>query len=216
MNGDGNEFPSSRPAEDSPDEAHTLVDHVAAPASIDQPLSDGLECQRAEFGHRRATVESRKMSDHRPVVVDRARRCAVRLAVVALRVFEEPGAQLDDGRELMFFRLRRSDGSSTWVDGTLIEADGSSRALVTQGVEFTRRDSWTSPETGITYPAGFRLKLPAEDLSLEVVPLLLGQELRLSFVYWEGVVSISFSGSGSGSGRGYLEMTGYGERASLR
>jgi len=130
------------------------------------------------------------------------------------------GAQLDDGRELMFFRLRRRDGTSAWIGGTLIEADGGSRALATQGVEFTRRDSWTSPETGITYPAGFRLELPAEQLSLEVVPLVPDQELRLSFVYWEGVVAISFSDSGSGSGsvagRGFLEMTGYGERASLR
>ena len=126
------------------------------------------------------------------------------------------GAQLDDGRELMFFRLRRQDGTSTWVDGTLIEADGGSRALATQGVEFTRRDSWTSPETGVTYPAGFRLELPAEELSLEIVPLLPNQELRLSFVYWEGVVTISSSGSDSVAGRGYLEMTGYGERASLR
>lgn len=130
------------------------------------------------------------------------------------------GAQLDDGRELMFFRLRRRDGSSSWVSGTLIEADGSSRALITQGVEFVPQDSWTSPETGVTYPAGFRLHLPAEELSLEVMPLLPDQEVRLSFVYWEGVVAISFSGAGSGtgsgSGRGYLEMTGYGERASLR
>ncbi len=130
------------------------------------------------------------------------------------------GAQLDDGRELMFFRLRRRDGSSAWVDGTLIEADGGSRALNTHAVEFTRRGSWTSPETGVTYPAGFRLELPAEELSFEIVPLLPDQELRLSFVYWEGAVVISSSGSGSGLGsvvgRGYLEMTGYGEHASPR
>jgi len=132
------------------------------------------------------------------------------------------GAQLDDGRELMFFRLRRRDGTSAWVDGTLIDADGSSRALITQGVEFTRRESWTSLETGVTYPAGFRLELPAEELSLEIVPLLPDQELRLSFVYWEGAVDIFNTGSSPGSssgsvaGRGYLEMTGYGERASPR
>lgn len=122
------------------------------------------------------------------------------------------GVQLEDGRELMFFRLRRRDASNARVDGTLVEADGSSRALNTKDFELTSRSDWTSTETGITYPAAFRLELPAEGLALDVEPLLADQELRLSFVYWEGAVAIS----GSVAGRGYLEMTGYGERASPR
>jgi predicted secreted hydrolase len=122
------------------------------------------------------------------------------------------GAQLEDGRELMFFRLRRRDGSSARVDGTLVTTDGSSRALDTKGSELEPQGEWTSPESGVTYPAGFRLDLPAEALSLDIEPLLADQELLLSFVYWEGAVAIS----GSAAGRGYLEMTGYGERASPR
>lgn len=121
-------------------------------------------------------------------------------------------AQFDDGRELMIFRLRRRDGSSARVDGTLVERDGSSRGLLTEGVEIAPLATWTSLETGIAYPAGFRIVLPNENLSLEVAPLQDDQELRLSFVYWEGAVSIS----GSATGLGYLEMTGYGERASPR
>lgn len=122
------------------------------------------------------------------------------------------GAQLDDGRDLMLFRLRRRDGSSARVDGTLIEADGSSRALRTEGIQWLPRGAWTSPVTEIRYPGGFEIELPAEALSLDVKPLLADQELRLTFVYWEGAVAIE----GSATGRGYLEMTGYGERASPR
>lgn len=122
------------------------------------------------------------------------------------------GGQFDDGRELMIFRLRRRDGSSARIDGTLVEADGSSRPLRTEGAELTARGTWRSPETGVSYPAPLAIELPAEDLRLEVTPLQPDQELRLSFVYWEGAVSIS----GSAPGRGYLEMTGYGERASPR
>lgn len=122
------------------------------------------------------------------------------------------GAQLDDGRELMIFRLRRRDGSSARIDGTLVDAAGASRPLRTAGVELIPVGTWTSAETGIAYPAAFRIELPAEDLTLSVTPLLEDQELRLSFVYWEGAVAIT----GSATGRGYLEMTGYGERASPR
>lgn len=117
------------------------------------------------------------------------------------------GAQLDDGRELMFFRLRRDDGTSARVDGTLVEAGGASRVLDTTGFDLSPRGAWTSPETGVTYPASFHLELPAEELAIDVNPLLEDQELRLSFVYWEGAVEIS----GTASGRGYLEMTGYGD-----
>ncbi|MFQ5525797.1 MAG: lipocalin-like domain-containing protein [Thermoanaerobaculia bacterium] len=122
------------------------------------------------------------------------------------------GAQLEDGREVMFFRLRRRDGSSARVDGTVVDAEGTFRPLRTAGFELVPRGLWTSPETGIAYPAGFLLDLPAEALELEVRPLLAGQELRHSFVYWEGAVEIA----GSAPGRGFLEMTGYGERASPR
>ncbi|MCP4204620.1 MAG: carotenoid 1,2-hydratase [bacterium] len=122
------------------------------------------------------------------------------------------GAQLEDGRELMFFRLRRRDGSSARADGTMVALDGNSRTLDTRGFALIPRGDWTSPETGVTYPAAFRLELPDEGLSLDIEPLLADQELRLSFVYWEGAVAIS----GTVAGQGYLEMTGYGDRASPR
>lgn len=122
------------------------------------------------------------------------------------------GATLDDGRELMLFRLRRADGSNARIDGTLVAADGSHRSVRTRGVEWRELGSWSSPESGVTYPAGFLLRIPAEELELEVRPMLADQELRTSFVYWEGAVTIS----GDARGVGYLEMTGYGDRASPR
>ncbi len=122
------------------------------------------------------------------------------------------GARLDDGREVMLFRLRRRDGSSARVDGTLVEAGGDFRPLRTSGFSLEAEGSWTSPETGIVYPSGFLLELPEEGLAVTVRPLLSDQELRHSFIYWEGAVELT----GSAAGTGYLEMTGYGETASPR
>ena len=120
------------------------------------------------------------------------------------------GLRLADGRALMFFRLRRRDGSSAGAGGTLIAADGGHRELRTRGFELVPQGTWTSPATGVAYPAALRLELPGEDLALEVRPLLADQELRHSFVYWEGAVEVS----GTTPGLGYLEMTGYGDQAS--
>ena len=73
-------------------------------------------------------------------------------------------------------------------------------------------DRWTSPTTGATYPARWRIRTAVPALDLEVTPLLPDQELNArastGSVYWEGAVQVS----GSRNGRGYDELTGYGPR----
>lgn len=119
--------------------------------------------------------------------------------------------QTDDGRELMYFQIRREDGSLEAVSGgTLVERDGSTRRIASSDVrlEVTRR--WTSPETGTTYPAGWRLALPGEGLELEITPWLDAQEMRTSFTYWEGAVRVEGRRAGQPlHGQGYVELTGY-------
>jgi predicted secreted hydrolase len=75
--------------------------------------------------------------------------------------------QLDDGRELMHFQIRRDDGAIEPASGgTLVEKDGRPRRLARDdvGIEVLRR--WTSPETGGTYPSRWRLTVPSESLDL--------------------------------------------------
>jgi len=64
---------------------------------------------------------------------------------------------------------------------------------------------WTSPATGATYPARWRLAVRSEALDLRVEPRIEAQEMRTSFVYWEGAVRVT----GTASGQGYVELTGY-------
>ncbi len=111
--------------------------------------------------------------------------------------------QLADGRELMFYRLRTADGTATAASaGTLIAADGSVERLAADQVALTATGTWTSPR-GVTYPAGWRLRV--RDLDLTIAPRLADQELDLSVRYWEGAVAIS----GSVAGVGYVELAGY-------
>jgi predicted secreted hydrolase len=70
--------------------------------------------------------------------------------------------------------------------------------------------TWTSPETGSRYPVEWRLRIPAADLELTVVPLLDAQEMALSVRYWEGAVRARGTrGDRTMAGRGYLELAGY-------
>ena len=119
--------------------------------------------------------------------------------------------QLADGRELMYFQIRRTDGALESVSGgTLVEPDGSTRRLSAEDVQLTVSARWRSPESGADYPARWRLVIPAAGIDLTAEPWLSDQEMRVSFPYWEGAVQ--FSGTSNGravTGSGFIELTGY-------
>ena len=71
---------------------------------------------------------------------------------------------------------------------------------------------WRSPRTSIVYPIAWRLGI--DDRVFELRALIPDQELdsrrSTGAIYWEGAVRLFEAGREIG--RGYLEMTGYGER----
>ena len=119
--------------------------------------------------------------------------------------------QLDDGRDLMFYRLRRKDGGmDSFSKGILVEPGGQTRLLRGNEVELQPLGQWVSPHTRDRYPAGWRLRLPAAKLDLTVTPKVADQEMRLTVRYWEGAVAVSGqAGDRPVTGQGYLEMTRY-------
>jgi len=119
--------------------------------------------------------------------------------------------QLDDGRELMYFQIRRGDGSVEPASGgTLVERDGRTRRLAREDVAIDVLDHWTSPQTGARYPARWRVQVLSAALDLVVEPWVEDQEMRTSFAYWEGAVRLSGTAAGlPASGLGYVELTGY-------
>ena len=115
--------------------------------------------------------------------------------------------QLDDGSDLMFYRLRdKSGGSSTHSAGSVLRADGSTLALGSDDVELSAQRWWTSDE-GIRYPVAWQLHVKPLQRRLLIEPLVENQEMDVSVRYWEGAVKMIESGTQAGYG--YLEMTGY-------
>lgn len=119
--------------------------------------------------------------------------------------------QLSDGRDLMFYRLRRGDGTTDpFSAGTLVLPDGSVRPLSPDDVRIETLGYWRSPGSGARYPSRWRLLIPSEGMELEIVPRLADQELRTTVRYWEGAVRVGGASGGKPiEGEGYVELTGY-------
>lgn len=121
--------------------------------------------------------------------------------------------QLDDGRDLMLFRLRRADGSQDFASGTRIDPAGMPHYLTSTEFSMKPGRAWRSEATGNPYPVEWDLEIPGESVRLQVRAVQDRQENRSGarggLAYWEGAVDVLDS-EGRSAGRGYLEMTGYG------
>jgi len=124
------------------------------------------------------------------------------------------GLGLDDGRALMLYRMRRSDGDPDLVHATLVGADGRVRFLEPGEWSLEVTGTWESPASGTRYPAGWRARVPGEGLDLSILPDVADQENRArragGIDYWEGSVRLR-DPVGAAVGRGYVELTGYGD-----
>jgi predicted secreted hydrolase len=121
--------------------------------------------------------------------------------------------QLDDGRELMVYLLRRRDGTvDPFSAGSLVAPDGAVRPLGAGDVRVETLAHWSSPRSGVRYPARWRLTVPSAELRLDIEPRLADQELRVNTRYWEGAVAVTgMAGAWSIRGHGYVELVGYGD-----
>jgi predicted secreted hydrolase len=125
--------------------------------------------------------------------------------------------QLDDGSELMYYRLRRRDGTTDpHSRGSFVHPAGGVTPLQPADVALDPTGQWRSPR-GALYPSGWELRVATLGLELEILPSLADQEVDLSFRYWEGAVSVRGRRAGVPvRGRGYVELTGYAERHAQR
>lgn len=131
--------------------------------------------------------------------------------------------QLNDNSELMFFQIRRKNGSiDPFSAGTFVDSQG--RATQLRSTEFALTpagDIWASPSTKARYPIRWQIRVPALGLSLEAVTPLPAQELvateNVAPSYWEGAILLQGKKNSSDiAGSGYLEMTGYDRPVSPR
>jgi predicted secreted hydrolase len=125
--------------------------------------------------------------------------------------------QLANRTEIMFFRLRESDGSvNPASSGTLVLPSGEWQHLENTDVRLTPLSYWASPHSGARYPISWRLRSERLQLDLTLTASVNDQEMRTPRTtrvrYWEG--SLNATGTHKGNpidGIGYLELTGYAE-----
>ena len=119
--------------------------------------------------------------------------------------------QLDDGTELMVYRLRRTDGSAAAHSaGTFVAEDGRVLPLAARDFELAPTRVWTSPASGVTYPIAWTIGVPSAGLELTVEPWQDRQEMNVSVRYWEGAIRVLGTRAGRPvAGNGYLELAGY-------
>jgi predicted secreted hydrolase len=123
--------------------------------------------------------------------------------------------QLDNGAVLMLAQVRTADGGvMPQFEGTYVAADGKPETITAADLTLTASAQWTSPRTQITYPSGWQMAIPRLNIALTVEPLIGDQEMEVSFVYWEGAVTIEGTIADQPvQGVGYVELTGYGQGA---
>jgi predicted secreted hydrolase len=110
----------------------------------------------------------------------------------------------------MLYIIRNRDGSiDTCSNGTFIYPDGRYRRLLKDDFSVKVLNHYTSDKTDARYPAQWEIKIPSENISLRVTPLIKDQEViaysSTGNYYWEGTCNVE----GDAKGRAYVEMTGY-------
>jgi len=97
---------------------------------------------------------------------------------------------LDDGTDITISLVRAADGSYPLVYGTLVDEAGVTRHLGDADLTVEVEGVWASPATGTTWPAGWTVTLPGEELVIRLEPSVAQQELdtraTTGVVYWEG------------------------------
>jgi len=124
--------------------------------------------------------------------------------------------QLNDGREVMAYVLRRDDGSYdpasslSWID-----TGGNVAAVKIDQFKWQAEGFWTSPESGARYPLSPRLEAidPASQKlrTFQIRPLIENQEVNgkvSGMAYWEGACEV-LDQDGVLIGKAYLELAGY-------
>jgi predicted secreted hydrolase len=121
------------------------------------------------------------------------------------------GLQLDDGSDLMVYRLRRGDGGTDYLSGTHIGEDGKPVYLTDRDIQISGSAPWKSETSGGVYPQTWSLKITGMP-DMIVTSQMPGQELvttdSTNVNYFEGAADVTDTG-GKPMGQGYLEMTGY-------
>lgn len=162
---------------------------------------------RVTLDGREQTVRGRAWLDHEwlgAIVDQRARG------------WDWVGLNLDDSGAAMMFQMRDDQAGELWAAATWRPGGGEAIKYKPQDVTWKPLRYWRSPRTGIRYPVELQVTVGERVVTLR--PLMDDQENdargSTGTIYWEGAVR-AFDEQNEQVGRGYLELTGYGEKIRL-
>ena len=116
--------------------------------------------------------------------------------------------QLDDGRDIMLYQLRKNDGSrDAYSHAVEIDREGKATEIPIENIDLDITRWWRS-DTGSNYPVAGVIHRKDTNKSIVFEPLVDDQLLDLTVRYWEGAISLTDSNQNA-IGRGYMELTGY-------
>jgi predicted secreted hydrolase len=119
------------------------------------------------------------------------------------------GLQLNDGTDLMLYRMRKADGGADFVSGTRVTADGQAHYLSGADISMQGSHPWKSPVSGNSYPQQWMIHIGGFS-PLAVRSLMEEQELvttdSTKVTYFEGAAEV-LDDAGLPAGEGYLEIT---------
>lgn len=114
--------------------------------------------------------------------------------------------QLDDGADVMLYRLRDRHDTPVLYSGTYTR-NGVTEVLTESDFNAESTASWRSKRTGISYATAWRVRIPRYTIDLKITPISQDCEMDARTTtyntYWEGAVRLN----GSHGGRGFLEVS---------
>lgn len=124
--------------------------------------------------------------------------------------------QLDDGRDVMAYRMRRTDGTTDpYSTLAWISREGAVQHVAPPAFRWEVTGTWKSPASGANYPVRVRISAPdpvtGQEVSWQLEPLAENQELTGALggvTYWEGACRV-LNSDGVECGRAFLELTGH-------
>jgi predicted secreted hydrolase len=122
---------------------------------------------------------------------------------------------LADGTDITLSVVLDAVGTPVLLYGTMVDRDGPPIRLDKADFTVDTLGTWTSPDTGRTWPSGWRVTIGGE-LVIELEPTVDDQELdtrpTTGVVYWEGSQVVRATRNGEPvDGESYVEITRYGE-----
>jgi predicted secreted hydrolase len=124
--------------------------------------------------------------------------------------------RLNDGRDLMIYRIREKSGTISDQSAATIRYPDSGSITIDQNKwsfqPVKSKQKWISPVSDAKYPLYWNLTIPQHNIDLTIKPVIKNQEMviesGLTPSYWEGLVTGQTS-NGEKIASGYMELTGY-------